>query len=162
MLTWLLWVCRFLGMNLIEVKRQAQQLLNEHGLAAQGWTVDFNNRRGAAGVCRYRTRRIEFSIPAMRLLSDAECIDTVTHEVAHAIVGGAAGHGPVWKAQHRAMGGSGRASVNAPEVAKAIAKWRAECKTSNAVLSYRNRLTSGMRNATCTCHSQPVRWIPNS
>ena len=32
---------------------------------------------------------------------------TVTHEAAHIIAGHAAGHGPAWRAVHRAMGGKG-------------------------------------------------------
>ena len=52
------------------------------------------------------------------LAADAEQYrDTVTHEVAHLAAGRGAGHGPVWRAWHRKLGGSARRTATVAEAA---------------------------------------------
>lgn len=95
-------------MNLDEARTWAMLMLDEHGLIERGWTVTWDNARRRAGVCRYRTRTIGFSRFITEQVPEREFMDTVAHEVAHALVGPAHGHDAVWRRKAVELGGSGR------------------------------------------------------
>ncbi len=97
----------------------AVSLIDQHGLT--GWRVDFDTAKRRAGVCRYEKRVIGLSAPLTRLHDEMEVRDTVLHEIAHALVGPGAGHGPAWVARARAIGCSGERCVpaDAPKVSGA-------------------------------------------
>ena len=164
MLTWVLCVCRFLGMNLIELKRTAQDMMDQHGLTARGWVLDFNTNKSRAGVCYHRERKIAFSTVLMKHFGEAEALNTVTHEIAHALVGPGNGHNYTWKQMHIRLGGNGSRtwSDKTGTVIANTSKWRCECRVTRKVLGYRNRLTANMRNASCVCHREKALWIPNA
>jgi predicted SprT family Zn-dependent metalloprotease len=62
------------------------------------WTAALNDRMVSCyGIARYRERRIEVSWPIAQLNGRDETLDTIRHEVAHAIAGPKAGHGDEWK-----------------------------------------------------------------
>jgi predicted SprT family Zn-dependent metalloprotease len=97
-------------MDLHDARILARSLLDEHGLT--GWRVSFDRAKSRAGICRYSDRVIGLSAPITRLHSEAEVRDTILHEVAHALAGPAAGHGPRWKAVARRIGSSGERCVS--------------------------------------------------
>ncbi len=103
-------------MDLHDAHDLALELLAEHGLV--GWRVDFDRAKSRAGICRYTDRVIGLSAPLTRLHSEAEVRDTILHEVAHALAGPRAGHGPRWQAAARRIGSSGERCVptSAPRV----------------------------------------------
>jgi predicted SprT family Zn-dependent metalloprotease len=81
----------------------ANQLLNEHGLAEQGWVFDFSKDKRTVGWCRYKEKQIMYS--QYFLDNDpAEIRDTILHEIAHALVGPNHGHDATWKKQATAIG----------------------------------------------------------
>lgn len=150
-------------MNLIELKRNALDLMNQHGLTDAGWVLDFNNNKSRAGVCFHMEKRIALSIPLMKHFDEGEAMNTVTHEIAHAIVGPGNGHNYIWRQMHIRLGGNGsRTWSNASGALEATSKWRCECRVTRKVLGYRNRLTARMRYASCVCHRERALWIPNS
>lgn len=80
----------------------AHQYMRQFGLV--GWRFDFNENKRRLGVCRQRKKRIELSLEYIANNTDAEVIDTIKHEIAHALVGPGHGHGPVWKAKAVELG----------------------------------------------------------
>ncbi len=63
-----------------------------------GWTCGWNQRKRHFGLCRFREKRIELSAPMTAGESDSSrVLDTIRHEIAHALAGHAAGHGPEWR-----------------------------------------------------------------
>jgi predicted SprT family Zn-dependent metalloprotease len=65
------------------------------------WKFRFNKRKRALGLCSPRDRTIYLSSYFLNKVSDAETLDTIRHEIAHALEAvrhGTSGHGPVWKA----------------------------------------------------------------
>lgn len=75
----------------------AQQLLREHGLDTQGWSFRFNRHRRTLGLCRFTEKQIELSLFFTERNDQAAVRDTLLHEIAHALAGPEAGHGPLWK-----------------------------------------------------------------
>jgi predicted SprT family Zn-dependent metalloprotease len=80
----------------------AHSLLLDHHLP--DWSFAFNRRRRSLGLCRYVQKRIELSLPYVLRNDEASIRDTILHEIAHALAGQKAGHGPQWKAVCRRIG----------------------------------------------------------
>lgn len=149
-------------MNLVEASRLAHDELQRFGLADKGWKIDWDNARSRNGQCRYGTKTLSFS----RILTKERSVEgvhnTILHEIAHALVGPGHGHNNVWRSQFLAMGGSGSRCSNEEgirEAHKRAAKWEAFCKVSRDSLGVCNRLTQGLKVATCKCHNAPVEWV---
>lgn len=80
-----------------------------------GWRLFINPRlRAIMGKCSYHTKTVHIAKWILGAVDEAEIMDTLLHEVAHAIVGHEAGHGPKWKAQARKIGGRGNRLGKAP------------------------------------------------
>lgn len=85
----------------MDVQATANLLLNKHGLAQQGWRFKLDHARRRAGQCSYRRRTISLSkhYVALNLAErPEEVLNTILHEIAHALAGPHTGHGPEWKA----------------------------------------------------------------
>jgi len=84
------------SMDVHATRKLALQLMRAHGL--DDWTFGFNRRKRSLGLCYYQRKRIELSVHFVVANDAAEVRDTLLHEIAHAMAGQAAGHGPRWKA----------------------------------------------------------------
>ena len=78
------------------VADEARDLLDRHGL--EDWNLRFNGARGRLGECRFGRKLILLSRIHAAGGSDEQTTDTILHEIAHALAGPEAGHGPEWKA----------------------------------------------------------------
>ncbi len=78
------------------VAGMARRLMEEHGL--RGWSLAFVEAKRRLGDCHFRDRVIRISRTHALEGSNEQIRDTVLHEIAHAIAGPEAGHGPLWKA----------------------------------------------------------------
>jgi len=73
------------------------RLATEYDL--DGWRLEVSARMTSyAGWCYHRSKTIRIAEWLVLRASDAEIRDTVRHEVAHALAGAKAQHGPAWKA----------------------------------------------------------------
>ena len=95
--------------RLISVAEMARRLMDEHGLT--GWTLAFGEAKRSLGHCDYQHHVIRISRTHALEGSEEQIRDTVLHEIAHAITGRAAGHGPLWKATARRIGTTPRAKA---------------------------------------------------
>ncbi len=82
--------------HLEEVKRIAITALSAYHLDRQGWSFAWDRARRRFGCCNYLRRQITISKPLARINTLDACRDTVLHEIAHALAGRDAGHGPAW------------------------------------------------------------------
>lgn len=120
-------------MNLQLAKQKAIELMDKHGLIDQKWYFQFNQRKASAGICSYRKHSIELSAPLTALAIEEDVIDTILHEIAHALVGRGHGHDAVWQRKaieigcngKRCYGGDNKESL---EIAyQKIAKYKGTC-----------------------------------
>ena len=107
---------------------RAAALMARHGL--HGWQFGFNRNVRRAGVCRFprppRPGRIELSAFFVARNPEGEVLDTILHEIAHALVGHRHGHDDVWKAKCREVGARPeRCFDDAVDMPKG--RWRAVC-----------------------------------
>jgi predicted SprT family Zn-dependent metalloprotease len=80
----------------------AKELMGRFGLAS--WTFRWNRRKRSLGLCRYRERQIELSMYFVKANGEELVRETVLHEIAHALAGVKAAHGPLWKAMCAKVG----------------------------------------------------------
>lgn len=95
--------------RLREVAIQARRLMDRHGL--EKWALHFNVARGNLGECRPREQLILLSRTHSVSGSREQVTDTILHEIAHALAGPEAGHGPAWKAIARRIGATPKSRV---------------------------------------------------
>lgn len=81
--------------RLRNVAIRARKLMDDHGL--EHWALLFSAGQRSLGACRSRDKTILLSRHHALNANSKEVKDTVLHEIAHALAGPKAGHGPVWK-----------------------------------------------------------------
>ena len=95
--------------SIAEALAYCNQLLREHGLWEQGWRAAADMAKRRAGVCRYRRRIIGLSVPLTALNTWEQTVDTIRHEIAHALVGPGHAHDAVWQAMATRLGAAPKA-----------------------------------------------------
>ena len=145
------------GCSLADVEAWANKLIGRHkavsGLA-KDWRFGFDLAPSRAGVCKYDAHRIDLSVSFCLRASRAEIIDTILHEVAHAIVGKAHNHDAVWTAKAREIGCSGERTH---AIRHTPARWIGQCACGQRWHRQRlsRKVASGSR---CPqCHGE-IRW----
>lgn len=76
-------------------------LMNER---TNSWSFRWNRAKTICGQCNYGNRTIVLSESYARLNDEAEVLDTILHEIAHALVGPGNGHDLVWKLKAQEIG----------------------------------------------------------
>ena len=101
--------------------------LKQHGLADSGWTGGLDRAARRFGVCRGKQKRITLSLPLVRLNEEDEVLDTVLHEVAHALAfeefGVNCGHDARWKAICLRIGARPSRCFDGDEVRMPTGSW---------------------------------------
>ena len=95
--------------RLTRIATTARELMDEHGLDT--WTFAFLEAERRLGDCHYQDRVIRIGRAHALDASEAEIKDTILHEIAHALAGPEARHGPKWKAIAKRIGATPRANV---------------------------------------------------
>lgn len=98
-------------MDLQETKLLAENLIRENGL--NDWTFRFDRAVRRLGYCQSSIRTISLSAPLVVRNDETIVRNTILHEIAHALAGHKAGHGPQWKAIARQVGANPTACVTA-------------------------------------------------
>ena len=97
-----------------------QAKMEEHGLVSLGWTGTLDNAVRRFGACKYRKKRITLSRHLITINSDEETLDTILHEIAHALAfeehGEDCGHDERWQAIAIRIGARPERTVDADEV----------------------------------------------
>lgn len=89
-------------MNTSEAATLARSLMFAHGL--DRWTFQFDNGLNRFGRCIHGKNMITLSEHLTRANTADRVRQTILHEIAHALVGPGAGHGPVWQRKAREIG----------------------------------------------------------
>ena len=89
-------------MNLYEAQEMAKTLMRS--ILDPTWKFEWNNRKGAFGVCNFSKKTIFLSRHFTQIENADHVRDTILHEIAHAIAGCAAGHGREWREAARRIG----------------------------------------------------------
>jgi predicted SprT family Zn-dependent metalloprotease len=121
--------------DLARVTRWADALIALH-LDPSVWSFGFDNAKTRAGQCNYTAHRITVSRYLTAQYDDDEIHQILLHEVAHALAGSAAGHGPRWVAIAREIGYEG-SRLHDGTRADELAPWIGRCPAGHEF--YRHR-----------------------
>lgn len=135
-------------MELKQLTENAARLMTEHGLGE--WTFGMTDAKRRLGVCKYRKKRIEISEYYARNNPDAAVLDTLLHEIAHALAGPEAKHGPAWKAVAVRIGATPRACDDSSDTVVQPGDWQTTCPTCNKT-HYRYKRPKSLRGYQCKC-----------
>jgi predicted SprT family Zn-dependent metalloprotease len=120
--------------DLNRVRVWAEALIRLH--LDESWTFGFDNAKRRAGQCDFRTKRITVSRYLAARFEDDDIHQVLLHEVAHALAGHRAAHGPAWRRIARELGYVGGATHHG-ETAEELAPWVGTCPSGH--VTYRHR-----------------------
>jgi hypothetical protein len=120
--------------DLQRVRAWADALIALHLDAS--WSFAFDNAKRRAGLCSYTAKRISVSRYLAARYDDDTNHQTLLHEVAHALAGPDAGHGPAWRRVARDLGYVG-GTTHDGETATELAPWVGRCPAGH--VAYRHR-----------------------
>lgn len=91
-------------MKLEDARHLAEEELRRHGLDEKGWRFEFDRARVRFGSCNYDRKVVTLSPHLTRLNGVDDVLDTIRHEIAHALAGRGTWHGERWKRAAQAVG----------------------------------------------------------
>ena len=141
--------------DLPRVRKWADALIALHLDAT--WTFGFDSAKTRAGLCNYTDKKITVSRYLASRYEDDEIHQVLLHEVAHAIAGTRAGHGPRWKAVAAELGYEGK-RLHDGEIANELAPWVGTCPAGHVHYRYR-RPTRPLACGKCSRRFDPANAI---
>jgi len=132
-------------MDIRQVKQMAVDLMNKHGLLTQGWCFKFDNAKVRFGSCNYTDKEITLSRPLCVLNSEEQILDTILHEIAHALCPGQ-NHNKVWQRKAIEIGCSGTRCYSSSNVIQPKLKYSAVCNGCKSEYS-----KSRVARRSCSC-----------
>ena len=148
--------------NILEhIEKIANMLLEKHGLTKKGWVFGFDLAPVRAGICYYKKKVINLSISFCHSAKTDDILDTILHEIAHALVGSGFGHGPVWARKAREIGCT---SMRCHSVKHTTHKWVGFCGEGCSQNKFwkRHRLSKTVRyHSYCNYCKHDISWKRN-
>lgn len=121
-------------MNLEKARQIAVNEINKYPtLVAQGWSFQFDRAKKRLGLTRFYDKTITISHYMTSAATEAEFMQTLYHELAHALLPHSVGHGPQWKSLAKKLGYKGqRTSANPYQTAMTGTRMRAQVASSGS------------------------------
>jgi len=144
--------------ELARVRAWADALIRLH--LDHEWTFAFDHAKTRAGLCNYTAKRISVSRHIATLSEDDDIHQVLLHEVAHAIAGQRAGHGPRWRKVAAELGYAGGRTHDGP-VPTELAPWVGTCPNGHVSYRYR-RPTRPTSCGVCSRRFDPalrIAWV---
>ncbi len=150
-------------MNHSEAQRLAQTLIREHCPEVPFAWDNARRRMGCAHFTRMTlggvrmpavAKKITLSRALVGAATEAEVLDCIIHEIGHVKAGHEAGHGPLWRREVRAMGGSARTTHN---VDTGVAPYMHKCRCG--AVHKRFKRTKNHDHLICTKCRAKIVWM---
>lgn len=122
----------------------ARETMDNWGLGQWRYTLDNAVRRN--GACFHGQKRISMSRKVLEAMTMEQFMNTLHHEIAHALVGPGHGHDAVWRDMHYTLGGNGR-RCSQVDTSHIVPKWLGTCPNGHTIS--RHRLTKRAKNGSC-------------
>jgi len=120
--------------ELVRVRKWADALIALY--LDPSWSFGFDSAKTRAGLCNYTKKRITVSRYLALRYADDEIHQVLLHEVAHALAGTRAGHGPSWKKVAAELGYEGK-RLHDGAIANELAPWVGACPAGHIHYRYR-------------------------
>jgi predicted SprT family Zn-dependent metalloprotease len=146
--------------NLDAARALADDLMWEHGLTARGWRFEFDRAIRRFGACHWRPScKITLSRVLVAANEEPEVRDTILHEIAHALAGRDAGHGPTWRAKCLEVGARPERCYDTGRVTAPPARYEVACEAHGRLADRVRRPDRHTLNHThCRRCKAPAIW----
>ena len=144
--------------DLARLEEFAREKIAEHEL--WDWSFVWDRAQRRLGFCS-PDKRISISKPLARLNSDSLMQDTVLHEIAHALAGVNAGHGPKWRKIARSIGAI--PNTGCKNAVKPPAPYKLVCNNGHEYPRYRRVKAKNQSCSFCSTRYDPkykLRLVP--
>ena len=126
-------------MDLNDAEHLAWTLMREWEVLPE-YSFEFDRGKRRFGACHYRIKTITLSAPLTAINDEARVRDVILHEIAHALAGPGAGHGPLWRKIARSVGANPDRCYDSTEVNMPEGKYKAVCPSCGyTTFAYRRR-----------------------
>lgn len=85
-------------------KELATLFAKHYGVIQMGWSIEMMNHEQNLGECCYESKTLKFSRQLLSKVNNLQRLDTILHEISHAIAGAHAEHGRGWKEIAKKLG----------------------------------------------------------
>ena len=144
------------AMSLKEVEALGVHFIREHEVRSRlkkGWKFAFDLAPVRGGICRYKEKLIALSVTYCLKASKEEIVDTILHEIAHAITGPNHAHDEAWKTVARRIGCTAK---RCHQVDHTPPRWRGQCGCGQEWK--RQRLSQRARTGHCPKCKKKIAW----
>lgn len=141
-------------MNIVEAAQLARNLMDQHGLT--DWEFEFDRAKRRFGRASHSKKVISLSAPIVARNSEENVLETIRHEIAHALIDPSHGHDATWYNMALSVGSNGKVTYDAKEVDAPEGKWIGVCE-----LGHRTRPRHRRGNFVCKKDRTPITWIEN-
>jgi predicted SprT family Zn-dependent metalloprotease len=125
-------------MDLKKAQTMMLDMITYHNLT--DWGFRFDKAVNRLGLCSHKRQQLFLSIHATSVNSEEVVLNTILHEIAHALVDSNHGHDDVWRNKAISIGCDGE---RCSEIAvKAPPKYTIACKSCDQIRGYLYRLTN--------------------
>ena len=138
-------------MDLKDLEAIASTELSKQGL--QDWSFRLVDTKRRLGACKFRLKRIEIAEFYARNSPPNTVLDTLLHEIAHALAGPVARHGPAWKAIAIRLGAIPRACETTDEAFVKPGDWQMTCPACKKTI-HRYRKPKTLSGYRCLCKAR--------
>ena len=129
--------------------RLGRAKMDEHGL--QKWDLMFDGAKSRFGCCWHSKQLITLSKSLIELNAEADVLDTILHEIAHALVTGRHGHDRVWRRKAISIGCNGERCYS-HKVIQPQARYTAKCERCGHGYSRYRRIPYGCKYYCTECY----------
>lgn len=126
-------------MDTMKAEVMAREMMDYYGLSH--WEFKFDRAFRRAGACWHDRQKITVSREIVKIWDEDNVTDTVLHEIAHALVGAGAGHGPRWKRMAREVGAKPSRCYD-PRLPQPDPTWIGICPNGHETFRHRRRSLS--------------------
>ena len=146
-------------MRLADAKALAESLIAQH---CPGYKFRFTADRVRYGYCSYNRGEIGMSRYLVSLNPITSVLDTILHEIAHALTPGCE-HNEVWRAKAIELGANGKQYYDDSDTVFCPKKWLAVCTCGYSYEFNRMRrgMLQGRRTWICPKCKSPLELLPN-
>jgi len=149
-------------MDLLKAQRLAIHLMEKHGVIKMGYGFAFNNARSAAGICSYRKKTIFLSKPLTMHSEEKDVLDTILHEIAHALTKGHK-HDHVWRAKAIEIGCNGNRCYSREDKESTYSAFEKVAKVMgvcpNGHTTHRNRMPTRKQSCSQCSNRYEERYL---
>ena len=114
----------------------AVKYMEEYSLFDAGWSFGFDRAKARFGQTHFGRKTITLSRPFLSHVTEEQLIDTILHEIAHALAGPGVGHGPAWRNIARAIGANPTATKDHDGTVPRAA-WKGVCPCGHETTMHR-------------------------